>query len=437
MAPQNHNRRTWSNHRPMTVGLLSALLLIGGLAVWSVKANISGAVIGKGAIEMSTVMTTLQHPIGGVVKEIIADSGDRVAAGDIVVRLDDWQLRSDLKVVEGDLFEALANIARLTAVIDERTKLELHPLLAEAAATRPAIAAIVGRNTRQLAAHYDTLETERRLLDEQKKQIESQLAGLQSQLAAKQDEKLVLGQELTKARGLEKKRLIKASEMFSLEKQNVAVRGELGKLKANMAELRGKISELELKRHLVVPNALEKAVEELSKLRPERTRQLERRASLLDSLGKLDIRAPVSGKIHDSRVQGLRSVVVAASPLMMIVPDGEPVIVNVRIFSTDIDQVHVGQDASLKFSAFNRRRIPIILGQVSQISADAFLDPTTRKSYYDVEIILMDNEMEKLGGRDLLPGMPVEAFLSTESRTPLNYVLKPLMSYFDRAFRDA
>jgi multidrug efflux pump subunit AcrA (membrane-fusion protein) len=128
---------------------------------------------------------------------------------------------------------------------------------------------------------------------------------------------------------------------------------------------------------------------------------------------------------------------VAASPLMMIVPEDEPVLARIRISATDIDQVHVGQEASLKFTAFNGRQIPIILGTVRQVSADAFLDQLTQKSYYNVTVALEEAELAKLGHKDLLPGMPVEAFLATESRTPLNYLLRPIVFYFNRSFRDA
>ena len=122
---------------------------------------------------------------------------------------------------------------------------------------------------------------------------------------------------------------------------------------------------------------------------------------------------------------------------MMIVPDDEPVLAVVRVSATDIDQIYVGQDASLKFKSFNGRQIPIILGQVLQISADAFLDQRTQKTYYTVAIALHEAEMGKLGDTDLIPGMPVEAFLTSESRTPLSYAMRPILFYFDRAFRDA
>ena len=437
MTPTDKTRRTWNTRRPMAIGLCAVIFLVTAIGVWAARANISGAVIGQGTIILSTSMTTVQHPIGGVVSEILARDGDTVRAGDVVLQLDDFQLKSDLKVVENDLYENLANIARLQAVIEHRTEMVPHPVLKEALETNWDVQALMGRQAQQLEAHFENLETQSGLLNEQIHQIEAQIDGIKAQVMAKTDERAVLAQESDKLAALSDRGLAKSSEVFSLEKALVAVRGELGRLNANIAELRGKITELELKRHAVIPDARQLAEVELTRLRPERTRFLERRANLLDGLRKLEIRAPVSGKIHDSKVQGLQSVVVAASPLMMIVPDDDPVMVGVRIFATDIDQVYVGQEASLKFKAFNGRDTPIILGRVMQMSADAYLDTVTRKPYYDVRVELLSPEMAKLGEKELLPGMPVDAFLTTESRTPLAYVLRPIKTYFDRAFRDA
>ncbi|WP_283647193.1 HlyD family efflux transporter periplasmic adaptor subunit, partial [Marinovum algicola] len=142
------------------------------------------------------------------------------------------------------------------------------------------------------------------------------------------------------------------------------------------------------------------------------------------------------GTIHQSALFGTRSVVVAAKPLMMIVPSSEPVQVGIRVDATDIDEVRVGQQASIKFKAFSEREIPIILGEVARISADVISDPVSKAFYYEVKVQLREDEMAKLGDRDLVPGMPVEAFMTTESQIAIQYVLRPIKHYFDRAFRD-
>lgn len=434
--PDRKTRRTWTTTRAFSLVIMTLIVTLVGIVAWSTQARISGAVIGKGTIEVSTTMTPVQHPIGGVIEEIYARNGDPVAAGDVLVRLDSKQLQSDLKVVEGDLFETLANIARLEAVIDNRETIEFHPLLRAAAEDSPELQRMVNRQRMQLAAHFTAVTSGRDLLREQIVQIRAEIEGVIAQIAAKTDELDLMASEIANAEKLAENQLIRSSQLFALRRDDVKARGELGNLEAKVASLRGKISELTLKQLAVVPTAQEKAEEALSKLRPLRTRYLEQRLQIAGDLTRLEIRAPVSGTIHQSAVLGKRSVVVAAVPLMMIVPDGDPIRVAVKIDAADIDQVHVGQQASLKFKAYSQRSIPIILGDVSRISADALSDPVTKSFYYDVKVDLQDTEMSKLDGRKLLPGMPVEAFMATESQTAIKYVLQPIKYYFDRAFRD-
>jgi HlyD family secretion protein len=430
-------RLTWKISRMVVMGVVAVLLLLSVFGVWAAKAHIAGAIIGTGVIEVSTTRTAVQHPIGGVVVEILHGEGDRVAAGEVVLRLDDRSLRSDLTVTQGALFETLATIARLEAALEGRPDMVLHPLLAEASATTPELQALLARQQRQLDDHFIVFDTERQLLAEQVAQTEAQIVGIEAQLAAKQDERIILATELVRSHDLSDQGLIRTAELTTLEKADVVVRGEIGRLEAQIAELRGRITEAGLKQLSVTTDAADLIGVELSRLRPERTRLLEARSEILEELSQLEIRAPVSGRIIESQILGLRSVVVAASPLMMIVPEDEPVLAVVRVSATDVDQIYVGQDASLKFKSFNGRQIPIILGRVLQISADAFLDQRTQKTYYNVAIALNEAELSKLGDTELIPGMPVEAFLTSESRTPLSYAMRPILFYFDRAFRDA
>jgi HlyD family secretion protein len=434
---KDRQRQTWNIRRPVVLGVVAMLGLLAIFGAWAMRAQIAGAVIGTGAIELSTTRTVVQHPIGGVVMEILHREGDRVAAGEVVLRLDDRTLRSDLTVTESALFETLVSIARLEAALEGRKILLVPEALGKAAVADPSVQALVARQQRQLDDHFTTISTEMRLLDEQITQIEAQIDGVSAQLVAKTDEQVILAAELIRSQNLSAQGLIRSAELATLEKSDAMVRGEIGRLQAQIAELRGKITEAGLKRLAILPDAADLMGVELSRLRPERAKLLEARAGILDELSLLEIRAPVAGRIINSQVQGLRSVVVAASPLMMIVPADEPVLAMVRIAATDIDQVYTGQEASLRFTAFNGRQIGIVLGRVQQISADAFLDQITQKSYFKVAVALDDHEMEALGDVDVVLGMPVEAFLTSESRTPLSYLLRPIKFYFDRAFRDA
>lgn len=427
--PTDKQRQTWNIGRPVVLGVVAMLGLLAIFGAWSVRAQIAGAVIGSGVIQLSTSRTVVQHPIGGVVREILRHEGDRVAAGDVVLRLEDRVLQSDLTVTQSALFETLASIARLEAALEGRPGMILPDVL-----TRAENSDLLARQQRQLDDHFTAINTEMRLLDEQAAQIRAQIDGVAAQLAAKTDEQGILAAELVRGQTLSEQGLIRTAELTTLAKSDATVRGEIGYLQAQSAELRGKIAEVGLKRLAIVTDAAEVIGVELNRLRPERTRLLEARSSILQDLSLLDIRAPVAGRIIESQVQGLRSVVVAASPLMMIVPADEPVLAMVRIAATDIDQVYTGQEASLRFTAFNGRQIGILLGRVQQISADVFVDPATQSTHYKVAVAMDDAELAELG--DLVLGMPVEVYLTSDSRTPISYLIRPIKFYFDRAFRD-
>jgi HlyD family secretion protein len=436
VSPKQRSRRTWSIAKPLGIGIFATLMVIGAVGVWAANVQIAGAVIAKGKIEVSTVMTAVQHPIGGVVAEVLAGNGDRVVEGQVLLRLDDAELRSELRIIEGDLFESIATQARLEAIMEDRRVMEIPAILEDAIRRDERVRALVDRQRRQLAEHYESIETETHLLREQIRQVDEQIAGVRAELESKVERTGLIKTELGQLKELADKGLVRLTVLYSLEKENLTNDGEVGQLRARIAELRGKISELELTIHTIAPDAKEKLSAELAKARPDTARFSEKRSGILEEMSKLEIRAPISGTVHDSKVNGVRSVFVAASPIMHIVPRDTPLIVQVRVFDTDIDQVFVGQKASMKFLAFNGRRLPIILGEVSRISADAFLDSLLKMHYYDVLVELSSNELKKLGDRSLMPGMPVEAFLATESRTPLSYLTRPLVDYLDRAFRD-
>lgn len=434
--PEKSNRRTWTIRRPLGIGLVAVAGLFGLVFAWAATFTISGAVIAKGQVQVSSSRIAVQHPVGGVVAEIMAHNGDKVRSGDVVLKLDDSQLRSDLATVESELFEILANEARLEAELEDRKELSLHPILDEAAKHDAEVGALLERQQRQLDAHYQSLATQVSLLEEQTTQIRDEARGEESTLDAKREHlEFSEGELASSIRSLDKG-IITKTVVSTLQKDVIAAKGEIGRLKAKVAQLRAKISEQRLKIIALPIQIKEKSAEKLNLLKQQSKKLIEARNGILYRLANLDVRTPVSGLVHDSKILGLRSVIEAAKPIMYIVPNGKPFFVTVRVDAADIDQVYLGQEASLRFIAFNRRSTPMVEGVVSAVSADAFLDERTQKLYYFIDVLLVEEELEKLGDITLISGMPVEAFLTTKGRSPASYVTKPVTDYFARAFRD-
>ncbi len=182
----------------------------------------------------------------------------------------------------------------------------------------------------------------------------------------------------------------------------------------------------------------EEAISQLRDLRYNELTQAETRRALIEQLQRLDITAPVSGIVYGLQVQTPRSVIRPADPVLYLVPQDRPLVIAAQVPPTDIDQIFVGQDVTLRFSALDQRETPELFGKVSPVPADSFQDQNSGISYYRAEIELNESELARLPeGAILLPGMPVESFIRTRDRSPIGYLLKPLTDYFVKAFRES
>jgi HlyD family secretion protein len=410
----------WKARGPLMAGYLALAVLVLGFGGWSVTATISGAIIAPGQIEVEQNRQVVQHLTGGVVGEIRVKEGDSVKAGDVVVRLDDTTLKSELNVIESQYFEMVARRGRLAAERDGREAITFDPLLITAAADNAELRDLMDGQTRLFQARLDSQRQESEQMAERKVQIQAQIDGLTAQYDAQIKQHDLMQLELDDQLKLLEKGLAQASRVSAMKREAARLEGQMGEVKASRAEAAGKMIETEIGLLRLISSRREDAITRLRDLGYRELELAERRLLLLDTLSQLDIRAPVSGVVYDMQVFALRSVVRPADPVMYIVPQDLPLVIAGRIEPIHIDQVHVGQPVTLRFSAFDQRSTPELFGKVIKLSADAFVDEATRASYYRVDIAPDPEEYEKLQGLELLPGMPVESYIRTADRTPLN-----------------
>ncbi len=429
-------KKITSARKPMVVGLAALMILVGGLGTWSALASIAGAVIAPGQIKVEGDRQVVQHPEGGVVGDIMVDDGDFVEAGDVLMRFDDTLLRSELAITEGQLFELIARRGRLNAERDGAEAIEFDEEVLQRAAEDPEVAELVEGQERLFEARLITMGKQVDQLHERQTQIKEQIGGAEAQLAALQVQLDLIREELADQQGLLDKGLAQASRVLSLQREEARLGGEVGGLTASIAESRGRIAEIEIDILKLTTDRREEAITTLRDLQFREIELREKRLSALETLSRLDVRAPVSGVVYGKQVHAIRAVVRPAEPIMEIVPQDTPLVIASRIASIHVDQVHVGQHATLHFSAFDQRTTPVLEGSVSKLSPDVFTDERTGQTYYSAEVVPLPGEVEKLGDLKLVPGMPVEAFIATAERTPLSYLLKPVRDYFNKAFRE-
>ena len=415
-------------------GLAVVALLAGGVGGLAATTELSGAVIAPGSLVVDSNVKKVQHPTGGVVGELRARDGDKVKAGDIVVRLDETITQANLAIVVKSLNELQSRLARLEA---ERDNVDTVVFPAEllARAGDPELARSMTGERNLFEFRKSARAGQKAQLRERIAQLKEEIQGLTGQVAAKKRETELIGQELEGVRDLWRKNLVQIQRVTALERDAARLEGERGQLIASTAQAKGKISEIELQILQIDQDLRSEVAKDLREVQGKIAELVERKVAAEDQLKRIDIRAPQNGMVHQSTVHTVGGVITPGEAIMLIVPEADALTVEAKLAPQDIDQVRVGQTAALRFSAFNQRTTPELDGVVSRVSADLTTDQRTGAAYYVVRITLSERELARLEGLRLVPGMPVEAFIRTGERTVLSYVMKPFTDQITRSFR--
>ena len=428
--------RRWTSRGYAFIGYVTVFVLLGGVGAWAALTRINGAVVAGGIVEVASQRQVVQHPTGGVVGKIFVDEGDKVEAGQVLMRLDDTFDRSELAVIESQLFSLMGTAARLKAEQDEATEITFDPELLEAAKTSAEAKAIVDGQRRLMKARKETRDKQMGQLQEKKAQIGKQNEGLESRIEALQTQLKLIGQELDAQNKLLAQSLTNASRVLALQREEADIKGTISQAESNIAENAGRVAEIEIAILNIDSTVREEAITNLRDIEAKIAELKENRNSKHETLSRMDITAPMSGVVLSLQVHALRSVIRPADPLLYIIPQETELLIGTQIAPNQIDQVHVGQLAHIRFAAFDHRTTPEIFGHIIRVSADVLSDQRTGATYYKAEIRPDAGELVKLGGNEVLPGMPVETFIQTTERSPLAYLVKPLADYFAKAFRE-
>ena len=409
------------------------LFLTGGVGVWASTMHIAGALIAPGSIVVDSNVKKVQHPSGGVVGEVRVRDGDRVQAGDLLVRLDDTVARANFAIVTKGLTELQARKARLSAERDRADAIKFPDDLLDRVSD-PDVGQVLAAERKLFELRRSARAGQKAQLRERIEQLGKEINGLSSQQVSKEKEVTLIERELGGVRELYQKNLVPITRVTALERDATRLDGERGQLVASIATAKGKIAELNLQIIQVDEDTSSEVAKEMRETDGKIGEFVERKVAAADQLKRTDITASQGGTVFQSTVHTIGGVIPAGEPIMLIVPDAEKLAVEARVNPQDIDKVQVGQMAVLRFSAFDTRTTPEILGKVSRVSADTATDQRTGLSYYTIRVSLERDQAARLGNVKLVPGMPVDAFVQTGERTVLSYLMKPLSDQVVRAF---
>ncbi|KQM32531.1 hypothetical protein ASE62_13150 [Rhizobium sp. Leaf202] len=415
--------------------IVTIVLLVGGMGGWAATAMLSGAVVGMGTVVVDGSVKRIQHREGGIVGEILVRNGSRVEAGDVLIKLDDTITRANLAIITKQLDQLTARRFRLIAERDNLQEVATSSAQSSVFEGAPSPEYVAAEQA-LFMSRRDTLNSQKAQLRQRIDQIGQETTGLTVRLKAKEEELSWIGQELIRVRNLSDQQLIQFNRLAELERLRAQLDGERGQLIAEVARTETRVTETELQILQLDQDRRTEVVTELRDVDNKLAELAEQRVSADDQLKRINILAPQSGVVHELAVHTIGGVISPGETIMQIVPVNDALVVEARIQPADIDQLHIGQRATLRFSAFNQRTTPEIFGEIKTVAADLILNQQTGESWYTARISIPADELARLGALPLLAGMPVEAFVQTGERTALSYLLKPLADQINRAMRE-
>jgi HlyD family secretion protein len=410
--------------------LLVAVVLGGG---WLTLVPLAGAVVVPGNLVVQSDVKAIQHPTGGIIAEIKVDNGKRVAAGDLLVRLDATQVKAGMQAFAKQLNEQRGKIARLTAERDDGEQPAFPSELASRSDDEN-VRAIVASENSLFKARSNARQSQKDLLQGRVSQLNEEIRGMEAQSDSKGKQIELINGELAGVQDLYDKRLVPLTRLTTLQREAARLDGERGQMVSSIAETKSKISEAQLQIVKTDQDFRSEVLKDLGEAQAKEGELIEKYTAARDQLDRIELRAPNSGTVHQLAVHTIGGVIKAGETIMEVVPDSDELQVEAHVQPKDIDHVHLGQDAFVRFSAFNQRTTPQLTGQVSFVSPDITTDPKSSSTFYTVRIVLSDDQQHRLGGGQLIPGMQAEVFVQTGKRTMMSYLMKPITDQLHRAF---
>lgn len=415
-------------------GSLISVILVVGTGAWATVTEMPGAIIASGVVAVEDSARHLQHPTGGVVSELFVKEGQRVSRGDVLMKLDATSLQATASAARNQLDEMTARLARLEAERDGLNVVSYPPELNERV-TDQRVLRIMVSETNLFRARASALSGQIFQNRERIRQTRSEITSHEQQLEALRKQKEIVVRELDGVSGLAAKNLVPLQRLTQLQREEVQTDGNIGRALAEIAQAQAKIAEIELQISQTTQDFLKDVNTDIRQVQGTIADTREKLVAAQDALDKAVIKSPESGNILSLTANTIGGVISPGTDIALIIPDSGDLVVDAKVASADIDNVHAGAAVWLRFPAFNRATTPEIEGTLDRVAADAVQEPQTKAFQYPVRARVAPDQLTRLGDKKLVPGMPVEVHIRMEARTIMSFLTKPIMDQMARAFK--
>ncbi len=429
-------RRVSDSARGTIIAGMSILaVFFGGFGTWAALAPLDSAVIAPGVVKVEGNRKTVKHLDGGIVKELLVKEGDRVEKGQLLIRLDETDARARIDIFSGQYDSLKALESRLLAERDGLDTIRFPDFLLDRAGDDNVF--------EMLAGQINVFETRRAslagqiaVLQQRIAQLRTQIGGFQAQKRSQERQLELIREELAGTRELHEKGYAPKTRVLALERKAASIEGESGELIADIARTRQAIGEAKLQ---IAQLQKERLAEATTELRDVQTRLGEVEPRLRwaeETLSRTELAAPEAGYVLGLTAFTVGGVIASGERVLDIVPADSALIIEARIQPSDIDDVYAGMPAEVQLTAYKRRVVPTVDGVLTWVSADRLTDDRSGEAYYVAYVEIDPESLAEVGEIRLYPGMPAQVMIATGARTALDYLIGPLTSSFDRAFRE-
>lgn len=413
-------------------GWIIIALFFGGIGSWAYTAPLNGAVVGNAVVKIDGNRKSVQHLDGGIVKEMRIKEGDKVNSGDVLIVLDETQARAEYDVLSQQYVVLRATEVRLLTELDHGSTLVMPTDLKTQDSY---FKSVWNGQVSQFESRLAALEGQRSVIREKINQLGSQIVGAEAQVKSFTDQISSVRAEAKDIAPLVERGLIARPRIMQLERTAFGLEGQIADSSANIAKARQAIAE---QQQQIAQLDNDRMAEITKDLRDTQAKMLEVIPKAMNAkavLGRMEIRAPYSGRVVALTVFSVGGVVQRGEKILDIVPDQDALTIEAQIAVEDISDLKPNMRAEVHLTAYKQRIVPIVHGDVIQVSADRLVDPKTNNPYYIAFVRIDEGELAALPNIKLYPGMPATVMIPTIERTAFDYIVGPLVMSFNHAFR--
>ncbi|MET4116008.1 HlyD family type I secretion membrane fusion protein [Bradyrhizobium sp. JR4.1] len=433
-AASLHGGPNDSIRRIALVGWLIIAAFFGGLGTWAVTAPLNGAVVANAVIKVDGNRKSVQHLDGGIVNELHVREGDKVLAGDLLILLDETQARAEYDVLTQEFAVLRATEIRLLTELEHGSELVMPPDL-KARTNDPYLKSVWNGQLSQFQSRRAALEGQRSVIREKINQLGSQIVGAEAQAKSFTDQINSIHKEATDIAPLVERGLIARPRILQLERTAFGLEGQIADTTANIAKARQAIAEQEQQIAQLDNDRMTDVTKDLRDTQAKLLEVIPKAMNAKAVLGRMEIRAPYTGRVVGLSVFSVGGVIQRGDKILDIVPDEDSLTIEAQVGVDDISDVHPDTRAEVHLTAYKQRIVPIIHGDVIQVSADRLTDPKTNAPYYTAFVRIDRDELAAMPNIRLYPGMPATVMIPTVQRTAFEYIVGPLAMSFNQSFR--